>query len=107
MQQDRASQSQPLRLTPPYGHGTGDHVSLRHEGVLVPEAVRETLLAYSCYPPAIPKILECLERSGRYDCVLQSIWFRHQYSGLVANLRRHGIEVIIFELCSHNKGRLR
>lgn len=98
---------QTLLLTAPYGHGNGDHVSLRHEGILVPEAVRECLLAFSCYPPAIPKILDCLELSGRYDCVLQPGWFRHQYSHLRARLAELGVELIVFELCSHHKGRLR
>jgi hypothetical protein len=102
-----SSESPTVALGPPFGHGTGDHVSFRHEGVLVPEAVIEILQQYSCWPPAIPKIIECLKHSGRYDCVLQTIWFRAQYSELCRALARVGISVEIFELCSLSKARLR
>jgi hypothetical protein len=94
-------------LTEPFGHGTGDHVSLRREGVLVPGALIEVLQQYSCYAPAIPKIIACLEHSGRYDCVLQTIWFRAQYSRLVASLRRVGVGLIVFELCTLSKAKLK
>lgn len=94
-------------LGEPFGHGTGDHVSFRHEGPLVEGAIIEVLLGYSCYPPAIPKIIECLRHSGRYDCVLQSGWFRAQYTQLKRDLARVGITVEIFELCSWQRAPLR
>ena len=34
------------------------------------------LESYSCYPPTIPKILQCLKSSGRYDCTVMMGWVR-------------------------------
>lgn len=96
-----------LLLGEPFGHGTGDHVSFRHEGPFVAGAITEVMQGYSVYPPAIPKILACLEHSGRYDCVLQSTWFRNQYPELCRDLARVGMRVEIFELTPMNPARLR
>ena len=79
-------------LTEPFGHGTGDSISLVREGGDVDDTeLTEVLLSYSCYPPAIPKILACVRHSRRYDSVLRSIWFRAQFSQLTRDLAALGV----------------
>lgn len=43
------------------------------------DAVTEELLGYSCYPPAIARILSCLSNSGRYECAVQATWVLQNY----------------------------
>jgi hypothetical protein len=94
-----------LLLTEPFGHGTGDHISLRGR----PDwAKLEPILdGYGCYPPAKPKIKACLHHAGRYDCVVQSIWFRAQHSELKKALAAIGVELLIYELAPMHKNKLR
>lgn len=82
-------------LTGPYGYGSGTHVSLRRVGAFKPEAITKVLTGWSCWPPAIPKILACLEHSRRYDCVLQSAWFDAAKNGAFRhNLHNAGLELV-------------
>ena len=60
-----------LALPAPYGWDSPSCASITlswQGGPLDREAAREALLQHSAYPPAIPKILDCLENGGRYDC---------------------------------------
>lgn len=65
-------------------------LTLAPGGMDLPLAV-ETLKEFSCYPPAIPKIMSCLQHSGRYDCYLQYLWFKHQHRECQEAMRRAGI----------------
>src|SRR5579859_5283151 len=87
------------QLTEPFGFGNGDTISLTSASrVIDAERLTEVLLGYSCYPPAIPKIVECLRASGRYDCTLQSSWFRKQHSEVRRDLLALGIEMEIVNI---------
>lgn len=57
-------------LTAPYGAYNYGAVSVRLtvDGAWSRDVVESVLLGHSCYPRAIPKILDCLHYSGRYDC---------------------------------------
>jgi hypothetical protein len=53
---------------------------VREGGDVDDTELTKVLLSYSYFPPAVPKILACLRHLRRYGCVLQSIWFRAQFS---------------------------
>ena len=57
-------------LVGPYGEGNGHGLSFirEHLGPLDREGLASVLADFSCWPPAIPKILSAMEASGRYDC---------------------------------------
>lgn len=79
-----------------FGKGSGDTISLIHLRSCEPHPELETiLLSFSCYPPALPKIRTCLRRSRRYDCEVQSWWFRKQAGRLEAALAQIDIELRI------------
>lgn len=84
-----------LLLTAPFGYGNGYHISLRSAGAVSDESLEEVLVAYSCYPPAISKIKASLRHSCRYDCVVQSAWFKKQARQLASELREIGVELTI------------
>lgn len=53
------------------------------------DVAESALLGHSCYPPVIPKILDCLRYSERYDC-----WMNKAVAREIINsgaLRRAGI----------------
>lgn len=84
------------QLVEPFGFGTGDTVSLTSASRVVDhERLADVLASYSCYPPAIPKIIDCLRASGRYDCTLQTAWFRKQHNALREQLAALGVELMI------------
>ncbi|AWY09313.1 hypothetical protein vBRpoSV10_191 [Ruegeria phage vB_RpoS-V10] len=89
-------------LTPPYGYGSGDTITLRCAGP-VSENMEEVMAGYSCYPPALPKIRACLEHSGRYDCTLQSNWFRGMAERLREDLEEIGIAMSIVALADDGR----
>lgn len=91
-----------LLLTEPFGFDTGDSVSFRSRGPVDAAALTEILLGYSCYPPAIPKIIACLDHSGRYDCTLQSAWFRQKHLDLACELGELGISIEVTHI--HDRG---
>ena len=86
-----------LRLPEPYGGGTGDNVSLTCTGP-VSDLLEDILWRYSCYPPALAKIRSCLEHSGRYDCELQSSWFRRAFVDVTEDLAEIGISLTVVRL---------
>lgn len=62
-----------LALVAPYGWPRGRGLSLKRTAETIDrEAVTQVLLQFSCWPPVIPKILDCLEHSGVYETRLQS-----------------------------------
>lgn len=82
-------------LTAPFGYGRGYHISLRTAAAVCGKTLEEVLSAYSCYPPAIPKIKASLQNSNRYDCVVQSAWFKVQARQLARELKDIGVELVI------------
>jgi hypothetical protein len=91
-------------LTGPYGYGNGDAVSITSFGDVSTPKLVEILEQHSCYPPAIPKIIACLEGSGRYDCVLQPNWFRKQAVQLSSELRKIGVYIKVTSLSERDPG---
>lgn len=90
-----------------YGYGTGDHIALIGN---LPEdlnALNEVLLGYSCYPPALPKIEQSLRERGRYDCVVQTGWFRSQYGKVHRDLANLGIDLQVVSMCLLSRTPLR
>jgi hypothetical protein len=87
-----------LLLEQSFGKGSGDTISLLCQSYCPPEALEDTLLGFSCYPPALPKIRTCLTISGRYDCEVQPFWFRRQAGRLEKELAALGIELQILRL---------
>ena len=84
------------QLTEPFGFGTGDTVTLTSASRAVdPQRLTDVLLGFGCYKPAIPKIIDCLRASGRYDCTLQTAWFRKQHNALREQLAALGVELMI------------
>lgn len=96
-----------LLLAPPYGRGSGDSVSFLTDCGHVSDEMERVMLAYSCHPPALPKIRACLEASGRYDCELQPGWFRSQYANVKLDLKAIGITVRVNRLSEFDKRPLR
>lgn len=59
-------------LNAPYGWPKGrGFVLFTTSGAFDHDAVATVLLEFGCHPPVVPKILDCLEHSGRYECRLQ------------------------------------
>jgi hypothetical protein len=90
-----------------YGFGEGDHVSLTMEltNEFDETQLRATLLSFNCYPPSIPKIFEQLRTHGRYDCVLQSDWFRGQYGIVKRELATHGVTLEVISMHINRSGK--
>jgi hypothetical protein len=87
-----------LLLTEPYGYGRfGHHISLTSEGVTDRDELAQVLRGYSCYEPAIPKIFNSLTYSNRYDCVVQSGWFKAQIENLRRDLREIGVALTVID----------
>ena len=86
-----------MKLLPgPYGWNayTAYHISL--QGTCTDEqALVNILQSYSCYSPAIPKILSCLRYSERYDCIVQFGWFHNQRVEVAKKLAHIGITLHI------------
>jgi hypothetical protein len=82
-------------LTEPYGFGNGDHIRLSSNDPVDDVSLEATLLGYSCYKPAIPKIKNCLRYSNLYECVVQSGWFRRQEENLRQDLQEIGVTLTI------------
>lgn len=92
-----------LMLTEPYGYGTGDAVSLWRQPSIWPKplnvlAMTRILESHSCYPPAVPKVISCLQASNRYDCVLQTGWFRQHAVDLAQELQEVGVRIRVTSL---------
>jgi len=94
-----------LLLDAGFGHDNGHTVSLRCEPGQVHEALEDTLLGYSCYPPSLPRIRACLEASGRYDCTLQTIWFEGQAKQLRRCLSEIGINIGVINVCRYGRAK--
>lgn len=86
-----------LLLTGPYGGDNGTGISLRAVGPVDLDLVREACEGFSCHPPAIPRIQSCLLHSGRYDCRLQSYWFRDCYLDVTAAFARANVALCLQE----------
>ncbi len=84
-------------LAGPYGWASCRYasISLHADDDLDDDAVAAVLRKYSCHPPAIPRILNCLRYSNRYDCYLQYSWFRSQHEECRAELSDVGIRLVI------------
>jgi hypothetical protein len=95
-----------LLLEAGYGAGNGPGMALLARQNEVDPRLEEILLSYSCHPPALPKIRECLEASKRYDCWVQPGWIYCYHDELLVELRAIGIEVFITSLPAHDRGRL-
>jgi len=93
-----ATEAAPLLLAGPYGWEAGDGISITCRGD--PRGcdyagLPAVLASYSCWPPAVPRILACLSRSGRYDCFVQPTWIREAERRLRSDLRRLGFELAV------------
>lgn len=84
-------------LAGPYGWESYEYasISLHAEDNLDDELVAAVLRKYSCHPPAIPRILNCLRYSNRYDCYLQYAWFRCQHEECGAQFAGVGVRLAI------------
>lgn len=83
-----------MKLLPgPYGWDSCDGAVIKlHASAPVDEAkLAEVLRGYSCHEPAIPKILSCMNASGRYDCILQASWYRQQRPNVTRHLAEVGV----------------
>ena len=83
-------------LTAGYGHGdpSGVWISLRCNAAPDP-FLDEILQAYGCHAPALPKIRACLTASGRYDCMVQSLWIINRYGQIANELSQIGISILL------------
>lgn len=82
-------------LTAGHGAGDGPNMVLTCESRVVPSNLEEILLSYSCHAPALPKIRQCLEMSGRYDAWIQPGWIFSQHQSVKRDLQKIGIRLRI------------
>lgn len=83
-----------LALPAPFGADAAEAAHLQltvRSGGFDEAQACELLKQFSCYPPAIPKILSVLHSSGRYDAYLQSTWVRNQEREAIASFREAGL----------------
>ncbi len=78
-----------------YGAMEGPGMTLLSDNRIVDETLENVLLGYSCYPASLPKIRQCLETSGRYDCWVQAGWIYSQYHQIKEALLAIGIRMHI------------
>lgn len=84
--------NEPLLISPPYGYQQGVGISLTlNDRPFKPYLLAWVLWQYSAHKPAIPKIVELLRISGRYDCYLQAAWFKHQRKECIRDLAECGV----------------
>ena len=97
-----------LCLPAPYGWCAWDGacITLTCDEMPCEQALTTVLLQYSCYPPAIPRILSCLRHSGRYDCILQQSWFKHQQKLVTRDLGDLGVRLYFRGWLKDVRGRL-
>lgn len=92
-------------LTAPFGFDSyhGVHISLTCiPGTVDKDDFISALEQYSCYPPAINKIISAMNASGRYDCVVQLNWFRTQERNCIECFREIGVKLSILRKFSEN-----
>lgn len=88
-----------LLLKKPFGIDTGDAISLRHDGRALDRArVYHLMMSYGCHPPTSERVVLCLLHSRRYDCVLQTGWFRTWYQTFCDECADLGITVHVVKL---------
>lgn len=82
-------------LNGPYGWNSYDGAVVRMFASerVEPDDLIGVLRQYSCHEPAIPKIVSCLNSSGRYDTILQDIWYRQQYKNVTRDLAGIGVRL--------------
>jgi len=83
-----------MKLLPaPYGWPQGVNIQLHARGPVRVEPLLDALLEVSCYPPIIPKLVQCLRVSGRYDCRVQDCVVRNL--DLPVILDEVGIDLVV------------
>ena len=90
-----------LLLKEPYGLSLNVErawISLRSVGDIDLVKLKEILKNYSCYKPAIPRILSCIKHSSRYDCLLAGGWFKTGRYSLAKELEEIGVELIVYQV---------
>jgi len=90
-----------LYLPPPYGLDNptpGIHISILSDQTTNLERVGEIILEYSCPPFLVSRVKKCLFYSNRYDCIVQSNWFKVQYKDLIYKLRLARAELIFTKI---------
>lgn len=89
-----------LLLNEPFGYNRGTGVTIKYHGnmknIIDYKKFSELLLGFSCYPPAIPKIYNCLKYSGEYTCFLQSSWFESRSYDLTFLLKEINMSIDVF-----------
>jgi hypothetical protein len=86
-----------LLLPGPYGYDAFSFasISLYARDDIDPEQVTGALKEFGCYPPAVPKILQCLKYSGRYDCRVQRGWLVSQWKMAIRQFAVVGVMFIV------------
>lgn len=84
-------------LPPPFGW---DNYSFASISLLADDAFDrclcvDALEGYSCYPPAITKILNCLTYSGRYDCYVQLLWIKSRRVEAQRDFLKAGVRLVV------------
>lgn len=84
-------------LPGPYGYDSWSFasVSLYSRDDADPTQVSEKLAWFSCWPPAVPKILQCLKYSNRYDCYVQRGWLVGEWELAIETFAKIGVLFII------------
>lgn len=89
-----------LLLNEPFGYNSGTGVKIKYHGnskkIVEYKKFSELLLGFSCYPPAILKIYNCLKYSKEYTCFLQSTWFENSSYDLEYLLKEFDISIEVF-----------
>lgn len=89
-----------LLLNEPFGYNRGTGMTIKYHGnmknIINYKKFSELLLGFSCYPPAIPKIYNCLKYSGEYTCFLQSSWFESRSYDLTFLLKEINMSIDVF-----------
>ena len=90
----------PLLLKEPFGHNNGTGVKFKYHGkqkeMISYDLFSELFLGFSCHPPAIPKIYNCLKYSREYTCFLQTTWFERRSFDLEILLKKFQISFEVF-----------
>lgn len=65
-----------LALPEPYGWSKPDWAALRltTDQPFDAAVLADILRSYSCYEPAIPRIVSCLHHGGHYECCVEGSW---------------------------------
>ena len=94
-----------LRLPFPFGlylNNPGTHIAISAPSYHAKQIAKAAGL-YGCPPHARARIVECIESSERYDCIVSSAVGKHFLDEFVSKVRRLGGAVVITPVTEFQK----